>query len=347
MQQDDLGIVVFLVALAFRAGLNNLQSFSPADETSYLVHTGHAGQPGYLRKLPEYTQDFLDSKPGCTHPFRYSWYLFCALVCGEDVSYRKLAWISTIAGALGVVVGWRLGGWPAGVMVMFSPLNLGMGRRALQDTTLGCLTALGFYAAGTGNGIFLGCVLVLLLFVKEVSVLGFAGYATVYWLSGGRNPSPFVVPVALFGGVSWRLLGLDLQKARALFVRLTRHEADAYAMGFGRGPVHTYLLELGLLSPLLIVFLVRGWVWSPLAVGWLVYVGSWSILKFKNYRFFTGADIVARALAASFFVGSPWLWLLLGASVVWDLWMFRRLFIERGVYDPVVHTVAKALDMVP
>ena len=367
----DVPLGLFIVAFAFRAALNDLKAFSPADETSYLRFTKKFSEPGIWSQLPALTQRFVDGDPEATHPFRFAWYAFTALVCRFSrprnvITYKKLAWVSTLAGSTAPSIAYLLASrhglpaLPAALLVMTAPIHLGLGRRALQDTALGSLTALSFLAAGTGNWLLLLPVLTITLFVKEVSLLGWPGYAAVFLLSSHANGDSIPrtlatsalalgLPPVLFLATSMRLLDLDLPKLRALYVKLTRHEHDAYAMDYGRGPAHTYAVGLALASPLIVIALLRSWHWSALSIGILLHVTAWSVLKFKNYRFFTGAEIVLRTLAAGIFLITPPIltYPLLAAMMTLDLWMFRRLFLQRDVYDPVIHTVEKALDMVP
>lgn len=355
-------LTLFVAALALRAKFNNAESYSPADETTYVSTMQRFIAPGVPWKtLPaELAQEFLRTKS--PHPYRYAWYALGALFCkatGGQVTHRKLAWVSTATSALGVPVAyllamrWGLPALPAALLVMTSPIAMAMGRRALQDGTLGTLTVLAFLAASTGRWWWTGAALMALLFVKEVSLLGWGGYAVVYlfashgdWLGG---LAAFGVPPVVFLGVSLAVLNLRPGDLLTIQSHLTRHEGDAYAMGYGRGPWHAYTQEFSLLSPLVAILVVRGWQWTPLAIGLAVYAAVWSVLKFKNYRFFTGADIVLRVLATSALVGlgAAWTWSLVAVCMLLDFLMFRRVFLQRGVYDPVPHTVAQALDMAP
>ena len=354
----DVPLLLTIVSIVFRRQLNTLRSFSPADETTYLTFATRFSRRGAWASLPQLTQDFIDGKPEATHPLRYGWYALCALVCKirhKKLSHRGLAWISTMSGALASPIAYLLAqvyglpALPAALLVLVSPISMAMGRRALQDASIGTLTALAFLAASTGHWWLLAPVLVALLFVKEVSVLGWPGYAVVHLFASHGSVSGALLalglPLVLFGGVSWWLLKLDASRTLGLYRRLTI-DGDWYAMSFGRGPVHTYLIQFAILSPFVTAAVIRGWQLSGLAIGALVHVTIWSVLKFKNYRFFTGADIILRVLAATVLHGM-WGWFFLAVCVAADVLMFRRVFLKREVYDPVVYNIAKALDMVP
>src|SRR5262245_13986859 len=87
-------------------------------------------------------------------------------------------------------------------------------------------------------------------------------------------------------------------------------------------------------------------------VVWTVLVTSLSAVK--NLRYAVNSDGLVRALAAWFLVerflpvcGRRWAAVLLGANALYELWIFHRVFITGGVYDPVTAELARALSMTP
>jgi hypothetical protein len=353
-----LGYIIAAIVLVIRLARNDVKEYSRADETVYVIYTQRMmrGEP-----FAALVKEFLAGVGDTPSPLRVGWYQLCALVCrmrGSGVNHRYLATLSAVFSAAGALVAYDLArpygmgaAADAALLVAISPISQAMGRRALQDSAVGTLTAFAFMAACTGNWALTAAACTLLLFVKDVSVLGWPGFAVSFFMCGGKVaylPLAFGLPIVAFvstlgvanGGLKdlWRVVQL-----------LSKQEVHAYSMSFGRGPAHLYLLQFATLSPVVAALVVRGWTLNGLTAGLAIYVATWSVLRFKNYRFFTGADICLRVVAAVFVssMSLPLQVIALVACIVTDELIFRRVFLKREVYDPVVYNVEKALDMVP
>jgi hypothetical protein len=366
--------ILFVLALTIRARLNNIQAYSPADETIYArISQGFlASRP--WRMGPEMSRGFLANMAEWpAPPQRFGMYWLSALLCrlqpSKEVTPRKLAWISTFFGASTIPLAFlvaRANGlalWPsiaAALLVTTSPINLGMSRRALHETMVAGFAVLGYLAASTGCWYWTAASLTALLFAKEVSLLAFPGLLLLFasHLLDNTNGAPWtaaIIPCALAFGLPVILYCL----AVAAFTNLGLHDLarmmklmvpqDGYTKSYERGPVHTYLLQFALLSPVLAILLARTWTWTPLSVAVAINVVILSISTKKNYRTFTTSDVMLRIVAAASLAAYPTSTAvaLVTMCVTADALMFRKVFLKKEVYDPVMHSMAKALDMVP
>src|SRR5436190_1319355 len=143
------------IASAIRLLINNVTTFSPADETVYLRYTQVlAGGGGYARII----RMFIDDRGMWVFPNPLRWgylgatTLFCSLT-GKS-TYRELATLSTIAGIAAVALTYWIGlrlfeprtALFAAALMATSPLQLALGRRALSDEFF-CAVVLGSIVA--------------------------------------------------------------------------------------------------------------------------------------------------------------------------------------------------------
>lgn len=189
--------------------------------------------------------------------------------------------------------------------------------------------------------------------------------------------------LALAGGLAWLGFSLLVGSPGAYLMVVARiREAgphNDYLRALQGGPPWRYLVDLALLSPGLLLLappalaaLLRrdparsprarlAWGLAALAVAYatlLVAAGAGGMGY--NARYLLPLDAPLRVLVAVWLVG--WVGrapaagraargaLAAGAvavSVGVEAWVFRRVFLERGVYDPVTAAVAAALDVVP
>lgn len=371
-QDVGIGIVLFGIALWFRAKCNTVSRFSPADETVYRTISIELLKPGAWKRLPGWTRGFLeDVGKFPVPPTRLFWCWITARLAarrsddgdGRTVSFRGLTWVSTVFGAAAVPVAYALarGGGDSGLLaaglVLFAPIGLGMGRRAVHDAPVATVLLAAFGAASTGHGIVLGVLFLLLLVMKEVSVIAAPGLLLSYLLSGrapllelGTHISVGAVALGSALLVYGALISGGLNLGFRDFLRILRIlvPTDDYTKQFERGPVHTYATQFFLLSPVAAILLVRGLSLSPLAMGLALHVALLSVATKKNYRTFTGPDLLLRVLAVhGLRESSVVACFAVGVCMLVDVAIFRRVFVQEETYDPVFYNVSRALRMVP
>lgn len=298
--------------------------------------------------------------------------------------YRALVYMSTCFSIASLPVGYlfvrRAFGPKAAALslILFaaSPLNLAMGRRALQDGVVyffAVLTLYFFYEALRRDNrlAIVSFVLSLLaaVLVKESSVL----WAAFFLLSLGmerwlyhRDSSfyslalalavvaPLVAALTVYTGITGGFEGF----VTLATIILESPGTNAFAIAFQSGPFFiSYVVDFFLLSPLTLLgclgFLVLSVRERGLRQEGHVYLMTFlvvtcTVFSFfsKNVRYVMVLDFPIRVLTALLiyrlsgrcgpspgrFTASLVLVLLVAAA---DLFMFRQLFVESGIYDPV------------
>jgi 4-amino-4-deoxy-L-arabinose transferase-like glycosyltransferase len=300
-----------------------------------------------------------------------------------------LAGLSTAAGVLSLALTFLLGRELLGTRVALaavalagtSPLQLAMGRRALQDEPFCAASLLFFWLLALYlrktherfsalSWVAAVAAATLAFAVKESFLLVIP--AVVVALVVARAPRRprladlgiCVVPPVLFGlgsaiaaGGFGRLLHLA-NVVRGFALR------PPYALEYQAGPPHRVLFDLFVLSPVVCLLAVAGvtlvayrlggvdrwaaWVAAVLVVTLLVF----SFLASKNVRYVIMADPLLRVLAAWVLVGRPlvtvrWLFPVTAAVIVCsgavELAIFHRVFVTGAVYDPVTENLLRAL----
>lgn len=334
---------IVLLAVLLRVRFNNVDAFSRSDETTYLRHV-HDRRP-----LREQLREHVADTPS---PYRIGWTWTARFFRAR--TYGKLASLSTMFSIWMVVVaayfarpGTEI---TTALLLAATPIGLAMGRRALQDSAVGCMVLLFFLLAdrllfwpALATGIVLASY-------KEAG-FGFSAPAVVllWWLRGGGIPEAaalFLVPPLVFGG----LLLLVVRDFRLLWRTLNStltQSAFPYSIAYGQGPPHTYMVQWLILSPVAAIALLLHWSWTPLAIATAVYVALLSAPRFKNYRLFVGADALLRILAATALAAVPHGWIIAVVALLADFQIFRRVFVAGKVYDPVLYNMLRALCMIP
>src|SRR5260221_6866438 len=134
---------LLILAAAIRIAVDDVTSFSRADETVYLLY---AKALAAGRGFPAVVRMFVDDRGMWVlpNPLRWSYLGAATLACSfssGDCSHHALAVLSTIAGIVAVLltywIGRQLFGLPvalaATALAATSPLQLALGRRALSD----------------------------------------------------------------------------------------------------------------------------------------------------------------------------------------------------------------------
>ena len=391
-------IIILLAGVALRLYWNNVREYSPADEAVYTGVTRaivDAGWSSYPAVATEYLQDQRRwVYPG---PLRWGNYLFTTLSCRVmgTCGPRSLAWVSTMAGiatlALTFLLAWNLIGVRAALLAAAfaatSPLQLGLGRRALQDelvVAMFLLDGLLLYrllekprerrgAALYGSAV---AAMTLSLGVKESFAIFLAILSVpfmVRWVRERRirvgELLLFALPPILYSVISAVAVGgwQRFTTIAAMVPRFGLHSPAALA--YQAGWFHRVLVDLLLVDPLICVAAIGG-LWIALGAprslqngpGWLalltaLMIAAFGLLSSKNLRYYAALDPLLRILAAWTIVehqlrGSSRKQLLIAATVVvvsvgMDLALFHRLFITGNVYDPVTLTLTRALEMIP
>ena len=354
--------IAILLALLFAIGLrvrwNNVRGYSPADEKSMLGHARAVLSPGFSYRA--YCERWLSSASNfCTPgPVRYGNLLLLAAAfrVTKRWKHRTMAWVSTVAGVLHVVavagIALELAGRReaafAACLAATSCLGLAMSRRALQDAAISA-TALGATWALLAGHPILGAVLLSFLAAqKETALLLYPAIAATCWAAGRPTLAPFVAGVALYvaGFVA-------LTRSPMLLWRFARAVssvgAHPYSVRHQSGPLHRLPLDLFALGPGAVLLATRSPLGPELGGAMLILLTLGVVPATKNVRLALPADGLLRVAAGATLAAMPD---LVGAgcalvAMVAELWIFRRVFLQAGVYDPVTTNVLVALGMVP
>lgn len=187
--------------------------------------------------------------------------------------------------------------------------------------------------------------------------------------------------LAAAGGLAWLgfslLVGSPWSYVRVLDAIRQAGPTNAYIPRFQGGPPWRYLVDLALLSPGLVLLAPAAlahtlrrdprsspraelaWSLAALVVAYLaLLVAAGAAGMGYNARYLLPLDAPLRVLVGVWLVdrlardGARPVGVGVAAAVVvaWvavEAWVFRRVFLERGVYDPVTDALARALGLVP
>lgn len=281
-------VAVVILGAAVRLLVREGVAFSPADEARYLAMARsivEGGLGAYPALVAEHLQKtWLHEYPS---PLRYAHVILAALACKlhGSVSFAALAGLSTAAGVVTVGATAALGarmasvrhGVVAALFIAVSPLQLALGRRALQDEVVvaSCaLTLLAFtyverdlrFVAGktlASAGLFVASASVFLA-LKETSALLYISFIALVVVDACRRrgswaPRVFLVlvppAVAVLG---FLLLGGSLEQGLDL-MRLSAASAETpYARAYMAGPPHRVVVDLFLLVPCTVALAAAG-----------------------------------------------------------------------------------------
>ncbi len=388
-----LGFIVAAAAL-LRILSNDVASYSTADERVYTEHTRFLIQHGWLA-YPAFVARYLGDSTQWLYPPPLRWGFFaltttsCHLaqwgggVCDE----RTLAWLSTLAGVACVPLTYLLGarlvsprvGLLGAALTVTSPLQLALGRRALQDEVfcavillalLALLPIVSSYVSLSWRRYALAMVALTAAFsIKETSFLLYPPLVALLVAAvrrrGWRRADVLLLllPPILYvlGFALWSRSLSDFFRVAAMVAGTA--DAD-YPARFQAGPPHRIWLDLFTLAPIVCI----------LAVGAIAMIASrvnqvepgvrllalltvalalvFTVVTSKNVRYAIMLDPLLRLLAA---------WALLDllrararlmatvvlASGAAELALFYSVFIVAKVYDPVTATLLRALDAIP
>jgi len=371
---------ILLAAATLRIGLNNVTAYSPADETVYASYTKTLMERGFVQGYPEIVRAFVEQPRRWKYPspLRWGYFLlttFAAETYGSS-DPRAIAWLSTIAGLLVVPIVFFLGrrlfnertALLAAAFTAVSPIELALGRRALQDEVF-CLAvvaslalvvvALEKYRWPWIAGAI--AALTLAFAVKESFLYLYPAFLVLPFLyKKPRALALFIAPPALY------FLGFAaLARSPLHFFRIGRIITSAmtepYVLQYQGGPPHRLLFDFLIASPLVAILAGAAVVSVALArdrgrsetvlVAFLVIgIAIFAVVPSKNLRFYVMFDPVIRLLAAWIVartLRTSTLVAVAACNVAIDVEIFRATFIDGGVYDPVTQSLLEAVGAVP
>jgi 4-amino-4-deoxy-L-arabinose transferase-like glycosyltransferase len=332
---------LLILAAAIRIAVDNVTSFSRADETVYLLYAKAlaAGQ-GY----PAVIRSFVDDRGMWVlpNPLRWSYLGAATLACSfssGDCSHHALAVLSTIAGIVAVVltywIGRHLFGLPvalaATALAATSPLQLALGRRALSDeffcaAVLASIASLLLYlrAEGRRKVVWLVAWIVtttLTIAAKEQFLFIYPVVLLYWWLDRRslqwrvllRDAVLWAVPPALFFAV-FCLLARDVTSFFRIARIITGVMGAPYADQLQSGPPHRLLLDSLAVAPLVTMLFIALAVMMALRPGAfpreqrhlaLLAAGIFAVhavIPSQNLRYIVSADPFVRLAVAAFLV---------------------------------------------
>lgn len=385
-------LLVLIAGAALRIAVNDVEEYSPADEAVYVRTTAFLCQHGWT-SYPTLVRDYLAHREEWLypHPMRWGHFALTTLACtlSTRCDARTLADLSTAAGILSILLIFLLGrellgtevALVAAALTVTSPLQLAMGRRALQDEVFCASVLLTLWLSAlvvrateatprrrlllTAASV---AAMTLTLAIKESSVLLVPAFLLFLF---ALAPSPrsralpgiaalFVLPPLLHAAVTIALCGGLRAYLDVLNIVMTAASSinSSFAQQYSSGPFHRPLFDLVILSPLVMVLAIAGAARSrrDRALGALSLFAAATLIVFgllalKNVRYVIPVDPVARLLAASVLASLPRRpWLVLGAIGViaaTELQLFYELFELADIYDPVTDSLLRALGAIP
>ena len=387
VRREWVVLLLFAIGVAIRVAVNNVTSFSAADETTYVNYSrAIVAEPSGYRGVVQY---FLNT-PGAwiyPNPSRWISFLVDSLSCRiAPCDYRTLTWVSTLSGiaVLPVVyaVGRRLLSPSAALLgtafAVTSPLLLGLGRRALQDEFFVLVIWLALLAVvrlldGNPRRIDYGLAVVALglaFSAKDSFGVFYVAFAVMFLTQRSRTlrwadvsllvgpPLVFFGGFALFAGSPGDLIALER------IVLGLRTNADSYELVTGSGPFYQPILDFIILAPLVTLVAIAGCgaaiIASPGKERRLVAVTLACFVLFgillKNVRY-AAAVAPMLALIAGWTVSEKVLrprgLLRVGGiaaaavNATVEAWVFWTVFVVGGVYDPVIVNLLRAVHAIP
>lgn len=329
-----------------RVIVNDVAAYSPADEAHYVDITRWLSREG-LGAYPQFVSTYLEREALWLSPtpLRWGYFSLTTLTCSmvSPCDGRAIAWLSTIAGIVSLlltyVLGRRLVGRTAAIVAtalsIVSPLQLALGRRALQDEVYCAAFLIVFWTfvrlfdpdpvdptrPSWGRWAEFVAASTFVFGIKEAFVFPYAAFVLLYFLANPvRNLKPrdialFVAPPLLSAAI-FVALGKNLS-ALYEFARLQEASfASDYSMRYQSGPAHRPLFDLFLLGPIVCLLATASIakMTERLREGgrerWLAGVLTLTLAAFmglpKNLRFVVILDPILRLLAAWIVVNHPW-----------------------------------------
>jgi uncharacterized membrane protein len=393
MRSAHLVSVVFVIALgaALRIYWNDVAVFSDHDETVYLrsaqtVASDWLSYPSLVRGYLT-SQELQDQTAPL--PSRWGGVFITAAACTiGPCTYRTLTWVETLAGIIAMPLTYglarrlfgRTAAWLAVAFTAVAPIQLAMGRRALEDELLLVAILVALWATAWMAGIArfsawrsalaIGAY-VFAFAMKEIFLLYYpALLAALVLLRGNRRVAPsdlalFGLPPLIYAAVFGLASGDPL--ALVTFAGLQQSgRANLYIQQYQSGPAHEPLADIFLLGPLIAVIGIAGVGMTirdlprrheaiAVAAFFGLLLAAYAIVP-KDARYFMAGDAGLRLLAAWAIASFAWLrpgltpLLTVGTAVVnalIELPIFGLVFIRNGVQDPILSNILKAFGAIP
>lgn len=346
-------IAILLAASAFRVWLWATEGgkWSAADETVMARLGLAASQPHYSYRRA--CHQWLEEPRAANWPgiVRYANVLLLGLLyrLTRRNNYYIPSGVATAASIGTLWLSWLLVGsgspWAA-LVVALSPLQLHLGRRALQDQLVCCTTLAALYAGLHGHLAIAAVLVGAVIAVKETTAIHTLAIGAA-WLVAGV---PLWHVVASLGAGCWLyFFGFVALTREPLLLwklgkRLTNARLDSYGIDHQQGAFHRLPVDFFLLAPMAFVLAVRTGALGPVAAFAVVMVAVQSVFPvLRSARMVTAADAAMHVLAAT--AVGPVAALAVAAT---NTYIFWRVF-QRGeqVYDPVNANLVVALGFAP
>ncbi|MFH0827293.1 MAG: glycosyltransferase family 39 protein [Candidatus Omnitrophota bacterium] len=374
-----------------QTSLNNIDFVILADEGFYLKYgtfIGDQGIRGFKKLFELYTQEPANPYP---NPLRIGFILLSVFwLKAFGYSFLGLAYLSLFSFLVFLCVSFYFSskyfdkdtGLLYTVLLAFSPLALGMARRALSESTVQLFVALSFWMfwsliQAKSPLKYVGLILTfsLAILMKETVVL-LSPIFVVFLLMNKflfkkevrlmDFLSVSVFPFAVVGMIYLSVAGPSMV-LQTIGIILHSPKTNPHAMAFGQGPWFRYIIDFMLLSPWVVLCSI-GFMFSyflsdrrqDLQVFVLVFVGlSFVFFNFftKNVRYVMMLDIPMRLFTVLLLKEIVFkrvtrhptrvLALIISGLALLDYMNFYTLFLEQGIYDPMSYVLLKSRRFIP
>ncbi|HAW49739.1 TPA: hypothetical protein DCX16_02155 [bacterium] len=384
-----LAILVSVVSFTIIfLSLKDVEFYPQADEGYYLGYASYMANKG-IGGFPDLLKEYMENEKHWIFPppTRAGFVLISSVwfkVFGP--SFLSLAQLSLFSFFLFLLVSFYFAKKHFGeeiaflliLLLAFSPLNMGMARRALTDSTANLFLSLSIWLfldlLKKGNlkthivfiisyslailtresSIFLTPILLFCLvyqrfvFKEKVKLIHFFSAAIF----------PVIIVIAVLALLSFG----QFYEALKTFVRSTLHSSNKYLILFCSGPWFRYLIDWLILSPLNLIFSI-GFVFYyfcsknmnkcigyfiVIFIGFLFIYGIW---PYKIVRFTIMLETCIRLFSIfmlrELFRKKVFMYGIIISIVLFDCCNFKYLFVEKGIYDPVSTWLLKAKCIIP
>lgn len=369
-------IALLFAAAALRLWWNDIRRFSPADEAVYASYTETLATDGYVAGFPKIVNAFIGESRRWHYPSPIRWgYFALATIAAKahgSSDAAALAWLSTIAGIAVVPLVFafafrRFGSRVAllaAAFVAVSPLELALGRRALQDEVFCAVVMLAMLLVDLSidDKRFVPAAIAALTLafgVKESFVYVYP--AVIVWMVIRKRVNVFTIVLPpLLSFVIFAALSRSITVAFRIARILDAAMHASYAVQYQSGPPHRLLFDFFVAAPFIsllaagaiaVVLLGYARERDERALVAFVVLGfaAMALAPTKNLRFLVVLDPMVRVAAAWLLASRSTITLVAAgvANAVIELEIFHAVFIERGVYDPVTDALLSALGALP
>jgi 4-amino-4-deoxy-L-arabinose transferase-like glycosyltransferase len=370
-----------------------LQFASTKDEGYYLKYAAAIGNNG-ISYFPQLFREYIGHEENWLfpNPLRIGHILISASfvnIFGE--TFQSLVWLSFVSYLLALIIVFLFArkyfeektALCLTALLAFSPLMMGLARRALMDSTatLFSLLSVWLFLDLLRKRSGMHAALFILLFscsilVKEAAILlgpaflvylVFHKYTFKHPVSVRDVLSVTVFPFILVS-IAYMAAAGNLQAVvSTMQIVLTSPGNNRYALQFGEGPWFRYIVDFMLLSPVICIFSLGFVAWYLTSeekderVVYFLTITVCLIFFFnlftKNIRYVMMLDMPLRLFASLMIIkiaenripkhSGLIIFITVLTICAFDYMHFLRLFIQEGVYDPVSARLLKAWHFIP